>query len=355
MSPSLKTRAAILYEPGKPLRVEELTIPPLMAGQVLVKLAYSGVCRSQLMEVSGQRGVDRYLPHLLGHEGSGTVVEVGHGVIKVKPGDQVIMGWIKGVGMDVPGPIYQKDGRAINAGAVTTFTEYSIVSENRCVPLPPGIPLDCAVFFGCALPTGLGIVTNQVKPEKGSRVALFGLGGIGMFSLLGLRLYGCSLIIAVDVKANKLELAKEFGATHTINAAKQDPLQAIRRITDGRGVDYSIETAGLSATIETAFQAVRKFGGLCVFASHPPFGDKIRLDPHDLISGKKIEGSWGGSCDPERDTLKFASFYREGKLPLERFLSRRYRLEEINQALDDLESGDLVRGLIALDHQLLPG
>jgi S-(hydroxymethyl)glutathione dehydrogenase / alcohol dehydrogenase len=349
----LKTRAAILYELGKPLRIEELTIPPLKAGQVLVKLEYSGICRSQLMEVRGKRGVDHYLPHLLGHEGSGTVVEAGEGVTKVKPGDKVILGWIKGLGMDVTGPIYHKDGRAINAGAVTTFTENSIVSENRCVPLPQGIPMDCAVLFGCALPTGLGIVTNQVKPEKGSSVALFGLGGIGMFSLLGLRLYGCNLIIAVDIKDNKLELAKEFGATHTINAAKQDPLQAIHEITDGRGVDYSIETAGLVSTIEIAFQAVRKFGGRCLFASHPAFGEKIHLDPHDLICGKKIEGSWGGSCDPDRDTIKFARFYREGKLPLERLLSRRYRLEEINQAFEDLESGDMVRALIELDHQLV--
>jgi S-(hydroxymethyl)glutathione dehydrogenase/alcohol dehydrogenase len=344
----LKTRAAVLYELNKPLRIEELDIPLLKAGQVLVKLDYSGVCRSQLMEVRGKRGIDRYLPHLLGHEGSGTVMEVGKGVTKVKSGDKVILGWIKGSGMDVPGPIYQKDGKAINAGSVTTFTEYSIVSENRCVPLPVGIPMDCAVLFGCALPTGLGIVTNQVKPEEGSTVALFGLGGIGIFSLLGLRLYGCSLLIAVDIKDNKLELAKEFGATHTINAARQDPLQEIYKITDNRGVDYSIETAGLAATIEVAFQAVRKFGGLCIFASHPAYEDKIQLYPHDLISGKRIEGSWGGSCDPDVDTLKFARLYQEGNLPLERLLSRRYQLEEINRALDDLEGGDVVRVLIEI-------
>lgn len=351
----MKTRAAILYELNKPLRIEELTMPPLKPGQVLVKLAYSGVCRSQLMEVRGKRGVDRYLPHLLGHEGSGTVVEVGKGVTKVAPKDQVILGWIKGVGMDVPGPIYQKDGKTINAGAVTTFTEFSIVSENRCVRLPEGMPLDCAVLFGCAIPTGMGIVTHQVKPEKGSTIALFGLGGIGICALLALRLYECSLIIAVDIKDDKLDLAIEFGATHTVNAVKQDPLQVISEITDGRGVDYSIETAGLSSTIELAFQAVRKFGGRCVFASHPAFGDKIRIDPHDLISGKKIEGSWGGSCNPDQDTSNLASFYREGKLPLERLLSRRYRLDEINQALNDLESGDMVRALIELDHQLLLG
>lgn len=348
----MKTRAAVLYELNQPLQIEELSLPPLKEGQVLVKLAYSGVCRSQLMEVRGKRGMDRYLPHLLGHEGSGAVVEVGPGVTKVKPGDQVILGWIKGSGLDVPGPLYRKDGKAINAGAVTTFAEYSIVSENRCVGLPQGIPLDCAVLFGCALPTGAGIVTNQLKPEKGSTVALFGLGGIGICALLALRFYDCRLILAVDIKDSKLELAREFGATHTINAAQQDPVQVIHKVTEGRGVDYSIESAGLTSSIEAAFLSVRKFGGLCIFASHPAFGDKIRLDPHDLISGKRIAGSWGGSSNPDQDTPKFARFYQEGNLPLERLLSRRYRLEEINQALADLESGDMVRGLIELDHRL---
>lgn len=348
---SRQTEAAVLFELNQPLKVISLDLPDLKPGQVLVHLAFSGICHSQLMEARGKRGADHYLPHLLGHEGSGTVVELGKGVTKVAPGDQVILGWIKGIGMDVPGPIYQKDGQTINAGAVTTFTEYSIVSENRCVRLPEGIPLDCAVLFGCALPTGMGIVTNQVKPEKGATIALFGLGGIGICALLALLLYECNLIIAVDIKDDKLELAKEFGATHTINAAKQDPLQVIHELTNGRGVDYSIESAGLSTAIQTAFQAVRKFGGRCVFASHPAFGDKILLDPHDLISGKRIEGSWGGSSNPDQDTPKFAGHYQKGKLPLDRLLSRRYRLEEINQALTDLESGNMIRGLIEMDHQ----
>lgn len=345
----MKTRAAVLYELNQPLKIEELAIPPLKEGQVLVKLAYSGVCHSQLMEVRGKRGIDRYLPHLLGHEGSGAVVEVGPGVTKVKSGDRVILGWIKGLGMDVSGPIYQKGGKVINAGAVTTFTEYATVSENRCVPLPRGIPLDCAVLFGCALPTGAGIVTNQLQPEKGSSVALFGLGGIGICALLALRLYDCRLILAVDIKDSKLELARELGATHTINVAQEEPGPVIHAATEGQGVDYSIESAGLTSTIEAAFQAVRKFGGLCIFASHPAFGDKIRLDPHDLISGKRIVGSWGGSSNPDQDTPKFARLYREGNLPLERLLSKRYRLEEINQALDALGTGDMIRGLIELD------
>ena len=342
----MKTRAAVLYQLGKPLCIKELTLPPLMAGQVLVKIAYSGVCHSQLMEVRGKRGVDTHLPHLLGHEGSGMVEEIGKGVTKVKPGDKVILGWIKGKGMDVSGPVYHKEGMIINAGGVTTFSDYSIVSENRCVKLPKGIPMDEAVLFGCAIPTGAGIVLNRIKPETGSTIALFGLGGIGMSALIALRLYNCKTVIVVDVNQGKLDLAKEFGATHTINAFQLDPLATILEITSGMGVDYSIETAGLTDTIETAFRTVRKFGGLCVFASHPQFGKKIRLDPFDLISGRKIEGSWGGSTNPDRDIPRIARFYKEGRLPLKKLLSKKYALNHINQALDDLENQKLIRALV---------
>ncbi|MCX5805040.1 MAG: zinc-binding dehydrogenase [Proteobacteria bacterium] len=345
---SVKTCAAVLFELNKPLRIIEVDIPELLPGQVLVKIAYSGVCHSQLMEARGKRGVDFYLPHMLGHEGSGEVVEVGKGVKKVKPGDKVILGWIKGIGMDVPGTKYTKDGMTINAGGVTTFSNYSVVSENRCIKLPDGIPMDCAVLFGCAIPTGAGMVINQVKPNQGSSVAIFGLGGVGLSSLIAMNLFNCSVVIAIDIVEQKLQLARKFGASHLINAAKQDVLEEIDNITQGKGVDYSVETSGLASSIETAFQSVRKFGGLCVFASHPEFGDKIKLDPYDLICGKRIEGSWGGSSNPDEDIPKFAALYRKGKLPLEELLSQKYKLNQINQALDDLERSEIIRALIEL-------
>lgn len=344
-------RAAVLYKTGQPLVIEDgIEIPELKIGQVLVKITFSGICHSQLMEVRGKRGEDRFLPHMLGHEGSGTVVEIGEGVAKVKPGDKVIVGWIKGEGMDVSGTKYQKDDMVINAGAVTTFSDYSIISENRCVKLPEGVPLDVAVLFGCAIPTGAGIVINHIKPVKGSKIAIFGLGGIGVSALMATKLYDCSAVIAVDVEDHKLDMARDFGATHTINAEKQNPLEEIMRITGGIGVDYSVEAAGMTKTIETAFHSVRKSGGLCVFASHPEFGEKIELDPHDLISGKRIEGSWGGSSRPDRDIPKLAGLYREGKLPLEKLLNSRYTLAQINQAFDDLEKRKIVRALIEMEN-----
>jgi len=300
------------------------------------------------MEVRGKRGEDPYLPHLLGHEGSGTVVEVGAKVSKVISGDKVILGWIKGEGMDAPGPKYQYDNKIINAGGVTTFSDYTIVSENRCVKLPDGVPLDVAVLFGCALPTGAGIVINRIRPEKGSTLAIFGLGGVGLSALMASGLFGCSAVIAVDVADDKLKLAKEFGATHVVNSMRQEPIQEILHITGGKGSDYSVEAAGLSKTIEAAFRSVRKFGGLCVFASHPPAGAKIELDPYDLICGRRIEGSWGGSSSPDKDIPLLAGLYLEGKLPLEKMLSARYPLEGINQALDDLENRKIVRALIEM-------
>jgi S-(hydroxymethyl)glutathione dehydrogenase/alcohol dehydrogenase len=301
------------------------------------------------MEVRGKRGEDPYLPHLLGHEGSGTVAEVGAKVTKVIPGDRVILGWIKGEGIDVPGTKYQYGDKIINAGGVTTFSDYAVVSENRCTKLPDGVPLDIAVLFGCALPTGAGIVMNRIRPEKGSTMAIFGLGGVGLSALMASGLFGCSAVIAVDVEEDKLKLAKEFGATHTVNSTRQDPVQEILHITGRKGADYSVEAAGLSKSIESAFRSVRKFGGLCVFASHPPAGAKIELDPYDLICGRRIEGSWGGSSSPDKDIPLLAGLYLEGKLPLEKMLSARYPLEGINQALDDLENRKIVRALIEMD------
>ena len=342
-------KAAVLYQTGQPLVIEDdIEIPELLTGQVSVKVAFSGVCNSQLKEVRGLRGEDRFLPHMLGHEGAGTVIDIGCGVTKVKPGDKVVLGWIKGEGMDVPGPKYRKNGVVINAGAVTTFSDYTIASENRCVKLPDEFPLDIAVLFGCAIPTGAGIVMNQLRPEKDAVIAIFGLGGIGLSALLALGLYDCSRIIAVDLEDDKLELAEDFGATHIINAARQDPLEEINKITGNRGVDYSIEASGLAETIEIAFRSVRKSGGLCVFASHPQNGVEIKLDPYDLICGRRIEGSWGGESSPDRDIPKLATLYKEGKLQFDKLLSRKYALDEINQALDDLENRRVVRPLIRI-------
>lgn len=339
-----------MHKLSAPLLVaDDVICPGLKRGQVLVKLAYSGVCHSQLMEARGLRGDDAYLPHLLGHEGTGRVVEVGGGVSKVVPGDSVILGWIKGSGIE-GGPVrYACTAGGINAGSVTTFNEYAVVSENRLTALPTGIPMDVGVLFGCAIPTGAGLIMNQVIPAPGSTIAIFGLGGIGLSSLMATQLYDCALIIAVDISEEKLALARSFGATHTINVKTENAVDLIKELTDGKGVDNSVDASGLVSGIESAFEVVRRNGGVCTFASHPAKNEKISIDPYELICGKQIRGSWGGGSNPDVDIPKLANLYRAGRLPLEKLLSKRYKLDEINLALDDLESRQVGRPLIEID------
>jgi S-(hydroxymethyl)glutathione dehydrogenase / alcohol dehydrogenase len=346
-------KAAVLWECGKPLSIEDgIEVPELMSGQVLVKMAYSGVCRTQLMEVSGQRGEDKYLPHLLGHEGCGQVVSIGPDVTKVSEGEWVILGWIKGEGLNASGAKYKLGEKIINSGAVTTFSTYTIVSENRIVTLPQGLSKDIAVLFGCALPTGAGIVLNQIKPKKDSSIAFIGLGGIGLSGLMATRAFECKKIIAVDVADEKLILAKEFGATHTINASNSDVLKELNNITSGEGVDYSVEAGGSVETIELAFELVKNNGGQCIFASHPETGKKISIDPFDLISGKNIKGSWGGASKPDNDIPLLATLYKKGMMPLEKLVTKRYSLDEINIAFDDLKKSKVFRPLIVIDGDL---
>lgn len=344
-------KAAVLYETGKSLVVEDgIEIPPLQTGQVLVKVAYSGICGSQLMEVKGKRGEDAYLPHLLGHEASGWVIDVGSNVTKVKPGDKVVLTWIKGSGADCKGAKYKIGNTTLNSGGVTTFSNYTVVSENRCVILEEGISMELAALLGCAVPTGAGIVFNTLRPDTDASIAIFGVGGIGLSAILGAKMHECSRIIAVDIEDKKLELAKEFGATDVINCKTEDPIKKINQITKGQGADYSIEAAGIAEVVESAFQSIKYNGGLCVIAGHPDCKERIQLDPFDLIRGKKIVGSWGGECLPDKDISMYVKYYKNGKLPLERMISQVYPLEKINEALSELENGRAHRILIRMDH-----
>ena len=342
-------KAAVLYKTGEPLIVEDnIQIPFLKPGQVLVRIAYSGICRSQLMEARGHRGPDPYLPHLLGHEGAGEVVDLSPDVKKVVKGDHVVLTWIKGKGANSQGAVYQKGDVKINSGGVTTFSNYTVVSENRCVSIPKAVPLDVATLLGCAMPTGAGIVMNSIRPKKDNSVAVFGTGGIGLSAIMATKLFECSTIIAVDIEESKLEKARELGATHTININKENPVEKIKLITDGKGVDYAVEAAGRAASIEQAFLSVRNNGGLCIFASHPASHERIQLDPFDLIQGKQIQGSWGGESEPDRDIPILANYYLEGKLPLEKLISHRYKLEDINQALNNLEEHKIARAILEM-------
>ena len=345
----MKINAAVLEVLGKPLIVKSIDTAPLLRGQVLIKVLFSGVCRSQLMEVKGKRGEDKWLPHLLGHEGSGIVQEIGEGVTKIKPGDEVILGWVKADGLDAPGAKYKFSNQIINSGRVTTFSNYSIVSENRLVKKPISLPFDIAILFGCALPTGAGMVLNELKPSVDLSTIILGLGGIGLSALMALKALNVRMIIAVDISDEKLALAKKLGATHTFNSMSSTIQQDIQKLTDG-GADRCIESAGQIATIELGFSLIRKNGGKVLFASHPPDGEMIKIAPHELISGKSIGGSWGGATIPDRDIPKMHDLFQKSDTPLGALLTKRYKLEQINDALDDLQSGKVFRTLIVMEH-----
>lgn len=341
----MKTTAAVLVELGRPLELADLDVPVLKPGQALVEVAYSGVCHTQVGEARGHRGEDRFLPHCLGHEGSGTVREVGPGVTKVKPGDRVILSWIKGAGADVPGTVYGWNGRPVNAGGITTFATHSVVSENRLTPVPDGMPMRLAALVGCAVPTGAGVIFNTARPKPGQSVVVFGVGGIGSCAVAAAALAGCNPVVAVDVNPDKLLLACKLGATHTIDAASVEPVSTLLKLCRA-GVDFAVEATGLAPVMRQALAAVRAQGGAAVVVGNARFGDKLEIDPRELNQGKRLLGTWGGDNDPDRDYPRYCRLMTAGRLDLSPLLTRAYRLTEVNAALDDLEHGRAARPLL---------
>ena len=341
----MKMTAAVLEQCGQPLQLMELDIPPLQRGQVLVKVAYSAICRSQLMEIGGHRGPDKWLPHLLGHEASGTVVDVGADVTKVAPGDDVILTWIKSSGIESATPQYSHGGRTINAGPVTTFSDYSIVSENRVVLKPNQLDMDIAVLFGCALATGSGMVLNELKPKAHDSVIVLGLGGIGMSAVLALLATGVKQILAIDADSQKVELAASLGATAIHYKSEESVFAAVSEYLPN-GADFCIEAAGSTGTIELGFSLIKARSGALLFASHPPAGQHISIDPHQLITGKKINGSWGGGIAPDIDIPKLAQLFTEAKVPLAALITDKFPLREINVAIDLFYEGKLLRPIL---------
>lgn len=338
----MKTKAAVLVKLHSPLELMDLDLPELKSGQVLVKVAYSGLCHSQLNEIQGLKGEDRFIPHALGHEGSGIVEAIGSGVKKVKPGDKVVLTWIKGEGADVPSCQYGP----VNSGAISTFLTRAVISENRVVPIPVEMPLREAALLGCAVPTGAGVVKNEMNLKEGNSFAVFGAGGIGLSALLAAKGMGAYPLIAVDVNENKLSHARACGATHAIHALKQNPVEAILDFTKGIGVDYVFESAGQQKAMEQAFSALKAPGGLCVLAGNLPIGQRISIDPFDLIRGKRIVGTWGGKSQIDRDIKEYVGMSLNGEWDLSQLITHEVPLDKINDLILMLEGGEIARGLI---------
>ena len=343
----MKTPAAILVQTGKPLVIDDLDIPRLQPGQALVEIHYSGVCHTQMLECKGHRGEDKFLPHCLGHEGSGVVREITTGVTKVKADQKVILSWIKGSGANVMGTQYEWRGRKVNAGAITTFSRYAVISENRLTPLTEGVNMREAALLGCAVPTGIGSVWNTAAARPGQSVAIFGTGGVGLSAIAGTVLAGCCPIIAVDPIAERREMAREVGATHLVDPRNDDAVTQILKICPG-GVDIALEATGRPLVMNQALASVRSQGGVAVIIGNAREGETLPLDPKQLNQGKQLRGTWGGDNVPDRDYPRYCQLLRGGKLKLAPILSRPFPLAQANEALTALEHGAVGRPLIGM-------
>jgi S-(hydroxymethyl)glutathione dehydrogenase / alcohol dehydrogenase len=338
----MKTRAAILVELNSPLIVDEIEIPKLQCGQVLVQVHCSGICGAQIGEIAGVKGPDKFLPHLLGHEGGAVVLEVGPGVTQVREGDRVCMHWRKGAGIQAPPASYKWDGRTVNAGWVTSFNEHAVVSENRLTVIPKDLDFEIAALMGCAVTTALGLINNDAQVKIGQSVAVLGCGGVGLSVVQGAAMVSADPIIAIDIHEQKLKLAREFGATHLINSAQTDLGKEVRKIVGSSGVDVFIENTGLVRLIEQAYELTTKTGRT-ILVGVPRHDRDITIHSLPLHFGKVLTGCEGGRADPTTDIPRYLSLYRNGKLKLDGLVTHRFELDQINNALDAVRSGDAGR------------
>jgi NDMA-dependent alcohol dehydrogenase len=359
-------KAAVLYEVGQPLAIEDVTLLPPKAGEVRVRFAASGVCHSDLHYIKGDRLHPK--PVVLGHEGAGVVEEIGPGVTYARPGDHVILSFVPACGqcqdcingrpnlcavryglrgglLDGTTRLRKGDLELKHFACVSSFAESAIVPEAGLVKIPANMPLDKAALVGCCVTTGVGAALWTARVEPGSSVVVIGCGGVGLNVIQGAALAGAERIIAVDILPSKLEYAEEFGATHTINASETDPVQAVRDLTAGEGADYAFEVIGLTRTAQQALLCTRR-GGKAVIVGVIRHGEQLTIDPDFLHQDRVLMGCTYGSANMRAAMPKLVDLYLARKLKLDELVSRTYRLEEINTAFAALEHGEVARSII---------
>ena len=341
----MKTRAAIQIAPGDQLLVDELEVPEPRADQVIVKLYSSGVCHSQLHQMEND-GLPR--PLVLGHEGTGIVAQVGRDVTHLREGDHAIVTWVPRT--PVRGrPAVQPSGITYHEepvhGSTYTWGEDVLISGDHVVPIPKDVPTDISCIVGCAVLTGAGAVLNTAKVRPGESVAVYGVGGVGLCAVRMAAILEAYPIIAVDLTDEKLQLAQEFGATHMVNASKGDPVEAIQEITNG-GVDYAFDAIGLKITNEQILPSTigggpgaDNHGGMAVLIGLP--GWDITIDSRLFVTHQRQYRGSLGATYPDKDFAMFLRWYQEGKFPLDKLVTRRYKLDDINEACDALKAGEI--------------
>jgi len=372
----MKTRAAILreaqrprpYAKSLPLSIEEIELDPPGEGEVLIRIRAAGLCHSDLSTINGDR--PRQMPIALGHEAAGEVLELGPGIKDLAVGDHVILVFVPSCGHCLPcqegRPALCEPGAKANgegtllSGAlrihkgtekifhhvgVSAFAEHAVVSRNSLVKIDRTLPYEEAALFGCAVITGAGAVINTARVPAGSSVAVVGLGGVGLMSLLAARASGCRQIVAVDMLPDKLKLAKQLGATHVVNAADPKAIEQVRDISGG-GVEYAFELASSVKALELAYRVTRR-GGTTVTASLPHPTHTVAIPATNLVAEERtLKGSYIGSCVPSRDIPRFIALYQQGLLPVDRLMSDRIALKDINAGFDRLADGGTVRQIL---------
>ena len=341
----MKFKAAILKEIKKPLVIDEISFEKLLYGQVLLKIDETGICRSQIFEIDGLRGQDKWLPHLLGHEALAEVIDIGPGVTKVKVGQKVIATWIKSNGISADPAKYKLGKQIINSGRVTTFSEFSICSEDRCVLIRNLDEYKAGAPLGCAIPTGYGLSLTLRDINKAKFIGILGLGGIGMSALLGIINETNANVGVIDIQKDRLEKAISLGAKYAFLPSSKKVLSKQIMEESGRLFDIVIECTGTINALNNSLSLIHD-QGLVKFVTHPPYGNLLEIDPFELIKGKKIEGSWGGGIDPDRHLEYIASKVSRNQKFLELFTSSYYKLDHINHALDEMRNMKTLRPII---------
>ncbi len=358
-------KAAVLYDIDKPLEIEEFTLPNIDSDQVRVRLIASGVCHSDWHVIKGEWPFIP-VPIILGHEGAGIVEALGSAVSGIEVGDHVILSWKRNCGLcemcqvgypnlcdeppDVRGlPQFRNSNKTMEKfNGLGTFSTETIVPKDVVIPIDKDIPLPQAALVGCGVMTGVGAALNTANVQPGKSVAVFGCGGVGLNVIQGAKIAGAEPIIAVDLLNNKLDLSRQFGATHTVNSSQEDPVEAIKDLTHGQGVHYAFEAIGLvSDPFKQSILCTRK-RGVTVYVGHAPTDTPVDFDARILFWEKTVIGSFYGSCRPRVDFPRLLNLYKAGKLKLDELVTHTYPLEEVNTAFDALAKGKVARSVLDL-------
>jgi alcohol dehydrogenase len=377
----MKIKAAVLYEMGKkrpydqsdPLQIEEVDLSVPERDEVLVKISAAGLCHSDLSVIDGNR--PRPVPMVLGHEAAGEVVECGPGVTHLKPGDRVVFSYVPSCGhcmpcmtghpaLCEPAAVANTKGTLLSGGirlknkdlhflnhhlGVSAFAEYAIASKHSLIKITADIPNEIAALFGCAVLTGVGAVVNTARLAMGQTAMIVGLGGVGLAALLGALSAGARKVIAVDTNAQKREMALQLGAHIALDPSSTNSLKQLREEYTNGGVDIALEFAGVVPALEFAYAATKR-GGETVTAGLPHPSKKLEISPVQLVGEERtLKGSYLGSCIPSRDIPAFIDLYQSGRLPVEKLLSHRLQLEQINEGFERLARGEVIRQVISFN------